>query len=198
MDELKGKVMKQSKVIDTLQNENKEKDERMGKMEDTIQLLEGVSGLMPESKVKVRFDQCDSNEISITNNGTSIKRIKRGGNHTQCIYASKGFNEGIKYFKIQTDQSWYGSNGIGVVPKIYNGEECKGKHIDTDNGIPIYHLSSNDIILVILNFNESMLYFMVNGVLKKQDKLVNNKTYYPCIRFSNASESLNTSCRVSD
>ena len=155
---------------------------------DPIKLLESQ---VKADNVDPIFNRNDSNQTSIEDNGKLIKRIKDDG-CWHCVYASKGYNEGIKKFQIKIGRKWYSRNQIGVVTKIYNGEECKNKFISTDNGIGIDDLNSNDIIVVILNFNLGLIYFMVNGVLKKEQKLINDKTYYPAIEIWHNGNS----CRV--
>ena len=183
---LTNKVMEQSKVIDKLQNDSKEKEELFG-------ILRHSLGLDTESKVK--FDQFNPDCISVTDNGSLIKRIKND-EYTHCAYASSGFANGIRCFKLQLGESWYAGNYIGVVTKTYNGMKCKDKAISTDNGIGMKGFESNDVILLILNFHHCMIYFVVNGTLKQRKTIINGKTYYPCVNIRGYGQCVGNSCRV--
>ena len=146
------------------------------------------------SEVDVIFDRFDPNDIEITNNGKSIKRI-RFNKDNQCVYSSTKLSQGIQQFTMKIDGMWHKHSAIGIVSKIYEGLECKGKWIDTDKGwASISNLKTNDVIKMILNFDTMKMRCMVNGILREECELESD-TYYPCVRFCYQS-SLNHSCCV--
>ena len=106
--------------------------------------------------VNVKFDAFCPKQFVTEDNGKVIKRIKHDGS-AYCVYDASGHSKGIKCWKYKLGDPWHHYNGIGIVPKIYNGAQCKNTGLTADNGLRTNGFSAHDVIEIILNFPSYLL-----------------------------------------